>query len=112
MLTFEYESPFRIGLCVLMSFPSTAKYHYRASPSLCNEDLLREGFEMVIRAISSDLAEVSDEVIVRILGVIHFVARRRSRAGREYLDVIRQYVGLRVGPGMGLLLDISGSKKE
>ena len=83
------------------------KYYYHDSDVSCTDSLLREGFDMVLNSISDDLADVSEGVIVKILGVIHFVARRRSRGGREYLDVIQQYVGLRVGSGMRLLLDAS-----
>lgn len=83
------------------------KYYYHDSDVSCTDSLLREGFDMVLNSISDDLADVSEGVIVKILGVIHFVARRRSHGGREYLDVIQQYVGLRVGSGMRLLLDTS-----
>jgi len=83
------------------------KYYYHDSDVSCTDSLLREGFDMVLNSISDDLADVSEGVIVKILGVIHFVARRRSHGGREYLDIIQQYVGLRVGSGMRLLLDTS-----
>jgi hypothetical protein len=81
-------------------------YHYHDSDISCTDSLLREGFDMVVQAISDDLAGISPETVAKILGVIHFVARRRSQGGREYLDFIQQYVGLRVGTGMRLLRDI------
>ena len=82
------------------------KYYYHDSDISCTDSLLREGFDMAVQAISDDLAGISQEIVTKILGVIHFVARRRSQGGREYLDVIQQYVGLRVGTGMRLLLDV------
>jgi len=56
--------------------------------------LLSEGFEMVMTAIKQDLHDVPTETIAKILGVIHFVAKRRSTGRREYFDVIHRYVGL------------------
>ena len=79
------------------------KYHYHDSDVSCVDSQLREGFNAVLNSISDDLTDVSEEVIVRILGVIYFVARRRSRGGREYFDIIHQYVGLRGSAGIRVL---------
>jgi len=67
------------------------------------EEPLRRGFEIVWSAINEDLADISNDKLVKILGVIYFVARRRARGGRDYFHVIHQYVGLRLGPGMRIL---------
>ena len=80
-------------------------YYHDSGTSSPDDDLLREGYDMVSRAISEDMADVPPDTLVRILGVIHFVARRRTRGGREHLRVLQQYVGLRVGPSMRLLVD-------
>jgi hypothetical protein len=82
------------------------KYYYNDSGTPCPDGLLEEGFNMVTQAISEDLASVPADTLIKILGVIHFVACRRSRGGREYLDVLQQYVGLRVDTGMRLLVDV------
>ena len=79
------------------------KYHFHDTVVPCVESHLREGFEAVVNSISKDMADVSEEVIVKILSVIHFVAKRRSRGGREYFKIIQMYVGLRVGSGVRIL---------
>jgi len=74
-------------------------YYHDSGTSFTDDALLREGYDMVSRAISEDIADVPSDTLVRILGVIHFVARRRTRGGREHFDVLQQYVGLRLGTG-------------
>ncbi len=74
------------------------RYHYKDSEVVETDSLLLEGFDMVLQAMAEDLSDVSVETIVKILGVLHFVARRRTRGGREYFDIIQNYVGLRGGP--------------
>jgi hypothetical protein len=61
------------------------------------------GYKMVLSAIEEDLSEVPEEELVKILGVIYFVAKRRAKGGRDYLDVIRKYVGTRAGKGIRIL---------
>jgi len=77
-------------------------YYHESGTSLTDDDLLREGYDIVNRAISEDMADVLPDTLVRILGVIHFVAQRRTRGGREHFDVLQQYVGLRLGTGRHL----------
>jgi hypothetical protein len=77
-------------------------YHDDSETSSIDDALLREGYDIVNRAISEDMADVPLDTLVKILGVIHFVARRRTRGGREHFDVLQQYVGLRLGTGAHL----------
>ena len=79
------------------------KYHFMEDKTDISEDSLEEGLDMIMTSISQDLAGVSNEEIVKILGVVYFVARRRSKGNREYLDFIHNYVGMRAGPGMRVL---------
>ena len=79
------------------------KYHFHDSDISFMDSQIREGFDMVVNSISEDITDVSEEIIVKILGVIHHVAKRRSRGGREYFNIIQQYVGLRIGSGMRAL---------
>jgi hypothetical protein len=62
------------------------------------------GVECVDRAITEDLDGVNQETLAKVLGVIRFVARRRTRLGREYMQVIHQFVGLAVVPGIRALV--------
>ena len=43
------------------------KYYYHDSSIPCTENLLREGYDMVVQAISEDIADVPQETIVKIL---------------------------------------------
>ncbi len=79
------------------------RYHYKDCEVVETDSLVLEGFEMVLQSMAEDLPDTPAETIVKILGVIHFVARRRTRGGREYFDVIHEYVGLRGGPGIRIL---------
>ena len=50
--------------------------------------------------IESDLKQVDEKKLVKIWGVLHFVAKRRTRDRREYLTIVEQFVGERIGPGI------------
>jgi hypothetical protein len=79
------------------------RYYYKDSEVADADPVLLEGLDLVSRSMAEDLSDGSGETIVKILSVIHFVARRRTRGGREYFDIIHQYVGLRGGPGIRIL---------
>jgi hypothetical protein len=76
------------------------RYHFGDQGIAEEGVLVHDGVEHVDKAIKEDLTDVSRERLVKILGVIRFVARRRTKLGREYMQVIHQYVGLRLGPGI------------
>jgi hypothetical protein len=76
------------------------KYHFGDLEVSTTDVLLQEGFQMVVASIEKDLLGVPNDTIVKILGVIYFVAKRRSTGRREYFEVIHSYVGRRLGPGM------------
>ena len=79
------------------------KYHFNERVQTFDNDLIKEGFEAVDKVIESDLEGVPRDEIVKVLAVIRFVARRRTTGGREYMNVISQYVGPRIGPGVRIL---------
>ncbi len=79
------------------------KYPFKDDTVQTLEKPLLRGYDLVLSAIHNDLGDLSDQMIVKILGVIYFVARRRARGGRDYFEVIHQYVGMRAGPGMRIL---------
>lgn len=58
---------------------------------------------MVSDAIRNDLSDIPEGKLFRILSVVYFVAKRRAKGGRGYLDVIHKYVGVRTGPGIRIL---------
>jgi hypothetical protein len=79
------------------------KYHFLDSEVEEKDNLIIDGVQFVDRSISEDLHDLNKEEIVKVLGVIRFVAKRRTKIGREYMNIIHQYVGLRVAPGVRLL---------
>ena len=79
------------------------KYHFLDGEIEAKENLIIDGFQFIVRSISEDLDDLDKEEIVKVLGVIRFVAKRRTKIGREYMNIIHQYVGLRVAPGVRLL---------
>jgi hypothetical protein len=82
------------------------KYHFNDETMLFDNELIESGFDLVDNAIEKDLSDVPVETIVKILKVIHFVAKRRTTGRREYLRIIQGYVGERIAPGLRLMQDI------
>lgn len=76
------------------------KYHFKKQVLMPEDNLLAKGFPLVESTIKSDLPDIADETIEKLLGTIYFVAKRRSKGNREYLDFIHEYVGIRVAKGM------------
>jgi hypothetical protein len=79
------------------------RYHFQDQDTSEESQLIQDGVDRVHSAMVEDMAGVSHETLVKVLGVIRFVARRRTKLGREYMQVIHQYVGHRVGPGIRAL---------
>ena len=87
------------------------KYYFNDSDPVSDNEVVNQGYKLVQNAIYEDLDDISDEIILKIIGAIHFVARRRSMGNREYLDFIHGFVGRRVGKGMRVM-DFNGLKKS
>jgi len=84
------------------------KYHFQDQQMDQEPQIIVDGVNYVEKSIRKDLkneetANLEDEEIVKVLGVIRFVAKRRTKIGREYMAVIHQYVGQRVGSGIRIL---------
>jgi hypothetical protein len=79
------------------------KYHFKDEILTFDNELVEKGFFHVNKAIEDDLAEVHIEELIKVLGVIYFVAKRRSLGGREYLRIVNNYVGETIGPGFRVL---------
>ena len=78
-------------------------HHFKDQQIETDNKLILNGVNYVKAAVEKDMHEVSDEVIVKTLGVIRFVAKRRTKIGREYMDIIHQYVGTRIDTGIRVL---------
>lgn len=79
------------------------KYHFQDQKMDHEHKIIVNGVNCVDKSISEDLKDVENEEIVKVLGVIRFVAKRRTKMGREYMTVIHQYVGQRVDSGIRIL---------
>ncbi|WP_150469038.1 hypothetical protein [Cysteiniphilum sp. SYW-8] len=70
------------------------QYHFQdTQPKEENETILL-GFKQVAKQMQKNLKKIPNEEIIKTLGAIYFVAVRRTRGNREYLNIIKQYVGL------------------
>jgi hypothetical protein len=76
------------------------KYHFHDLKIDEENPIVKNGFNYVEKAINADLSGVENEKIVKTLGVIRYVAQRRTNVGREYMTIIHQYVGQRIGSGI------------
>ncbi len=79
------------------------KYHFGDEKFDSDDPFILQGAEYLDKTIEKDLKRIDKDTLVKVLGVIRFVAKRRTRTGREYMSVIHQYVGTRVGTGARLL---------
>jgi hypothetical protein len=79
------------------------KYYFKDDKIIFESELLENGFNHVESVIECDLKGVDEEKLVKVLGVLHFIANRRTRGHREYLAVLEQFIGARVGPGMRVM---------
>ena len=70
--------------------------------SQLNDEVLTAGYYDAINSVENSVNE-SHEEISKVLGAIYFVAKRRTKGSREYLDFIRKYVGISVGKGIRAL---------
>lgn len=75
-------------------------YYFKEEVLAFDNELIEKGFYQVNQAIQDDLEEAAVEDIIKVLGVLHFVAKRRTRGGREYLKIVNDFVGIRIGPGV------------
>lgn len=79
------------------------KYHFKDNTVHTDDNLLWQGFQQIVEAITTDLPDIPEETLIKIIAVIYFVAKRRSKGKREYLELISQMVGARVASGIRIL---------
>lgn len=79
------------------------KYYFKDSTINFESEIIADGFSYIEDVIKTDLNNVPEEILVKILGVLHFVSRRQTEGGREYLTLIHNYVGERIGKNIWIL---------
>ncbi len=72
-------------------------YYFKDQQIDTKSQIITNGVNYIEDAIKNDLKNVNNEIIVKILGVIRFVAKRRTKNRREYMKIVHQYVGPRIG---------------
>jgi len=79
------------------------KYFFGDSDINFESQLEKEAFALIDQAIRDDLKELSNQDVSRLMGTIYRSAKRRTTGNREYVEFIRQYVGVRMGPGIRVM---------
>ena len=79
------------------------KYYFKDRELTFGSELSEDGFNHVESVIESDLKGIDEDKLVKVLGVLHFIAKRRTRGHREYLTIVEQFVGERMGPGIRVM---------
>ena len=87
------------ALCGMLNDKSALKvlerlldhYYFKETVTI-PEEPIGTGYEMVSDVIQNDLSAIPEETIIKILGAIYFVAKRRAKGGRDYFDVIHTYI--------------------
>lgn len=79
------------------------KYYFKDAEPNCEDPFLLAGFNFVDVVIRKDLADIDELELVKVLNILYFVAKRRTKTGKEYMNVIHTYVGPRIGPGARVL---------
>ncbi len=82
------------------------RYHFLDKIINTDDWLIISGLKCVENAIKQDLSNVEKEILIKILAVIRFVANRRTKLGREYMNIIHRYVGQRIDSDIRLLTDL------
>ncbi len=56
----------------------------------------------VVDLVERELRPHDRATVAKVIATVRFVAHRRAAGGRHHLDVLHQYCGAYVGPGVGL----------
>ncbi|QGN96021.1 hypothetical protein Psal071_02654 [Piscirickettsia salmonis] len=79
-------------------------YYFDDQEINCKDKLVYNGFQRLQDAIIRDLTPIDICTLNKVLSTIHFLAKRQFKNGRDYLEIIRKYVG--TTSGMGRLINI------
>ncbi len=67
------------------------KYYFKDKEFLFQSEMVEDGFELLVDVIKYN--DIEEETLIKVLGVLYFIAHRRTKGGREYFNVIQHYVG-------------------
>lgn len=86
------------------------KYFFGDLSLSVENELEKEGVELIDNAIRDDLGELSNQEVSKVIGTICRSIKRRTSGNREYVEFITQYVGIRVGKGIRAIPDFLANK--
>jgi hypothetical protein len=69
-------------------------YHFQEEHMVEPHPTVEACFQYVFKMMQDKLSQEDTRIIAKILGAIYFVANRRTTGQREYLQIIKQYVGI------------------
>jgi hypothetical protein len=105
LCVFDQENDYRLSdsdaISILESLIDI--YYFKDTQVQTDRDIIFLGVKHIERSIKEDLPDFDDEILVKVLAVVRFVARRRTQGSREYMRMIHQYVGQRIDSGVRLL---------
>ena len=84
------------------------KYFFNDKVLNFGSRLEQDGFYSVDECLKEDLEDLPAEELIKIIGTIYRSVKRHTKGGREYLDFIHKYVGIRLGKGMRTLPGLPG----
>ena len=95
LCAFDQENDYRLSdsdaISILESLIDT--YHYKDNQAQTDRDIISLGVKYIDESIKEDLSDIDNEILVKVLAVVGFVARRRTQGSREYMTMIHQYDG-------------------
>ena len=79
------------------------KYFFNDSAAAFANPIEQEAFETIERIIREEMKNLNHQEISKYLGTIFRSVRRRNTGRRDYIEFIREYVGVRVAPGVRMM---------
>jgi len=67
------------------------KYYFNDKELVFKSDIAKYGFELINEIIIYN--DIDKETLIKIVGVLYFISKRRTKGGREYFNFIQYYVG-------------------
>ena len=83
------------------------RYYFEEDKVAFSNILQEDGFRVIDRGIKEDLSAIQPEELARLLGTIHRSINRHTVRGRQDIEFIHEYVGLRIGKGTRLIKSFS-----
>ena len=87
------------------------KYHFNDKEMEFANELEESGFNLIDEVIQQEMSNLLPEDLSRIIGTIYRSITRHTNGKREYIELIHQYVGVRLGKGIRAIPDFVSRMK-